>query len=100
MWTQVLHGQLVDGVMLRIGREMNIEFEQPSRFIAHTYPTGKWLYNEYGSSLDTEIGRWCSGSNRIVKGPSWTETDGEYCERLERELRVAVNDLKSKETKS
>jgi hypothetical protein len=93
MWTQVSHGQIVNDVVTKIGVELNIEFERPSTAMALNYRTGKWLYGEYGSQLDTRVSRWGMGTNRIVKGPEWTETHDKYRERLERELRAAVREL-------
>jgi hypothetical protein len=51
MWTQVTHGQLVDEIMIKIGCELNIEFQQPSIAMFLTYRDGEWLYDEYGSYL-------------------------------------------------
>ena len=52
MWTQVTHGQSVDDIMAKIGRELGIEFKEPSIAMALTYRTGEWLYDEHGSRLD------------------------------------------------
>ena len=86
MWTQVSNGQIVNDIVTKIGVELDIEFERPSTAMAIGYRTGKWLYDEYGSQLDTRVSRWGTGTNRIVKGPEWTETHYKYCERLEREF--------------
>jgi hypothetical protein len=93
MWTQVSHGQLVDDILTKIGGGLNIEFERPSTAMVLGYRTGKWLYDEHGSRLDTKVSRWGIGTNRIVRGPVWTETYDGYRKRLERELCLAVNDL-------
>jgi hypothetical protein len=93
MWTQVTHGQMVDDIMVEIGRELNIAFQQPSIAMSLSYRTGDWLYDEYGSRLDTKVSRWGTDKERIVKGPVWTETYDEYRERLEGELRSAITDL-------
>jgi len=98
MRTQVSHGQIVNDVVTKIGVELDIEFERPSTAKALGYPTGKWLYGEHGSQLDTRVSRWGTGTNRIVRGPEWTETKDMYSERLERELRAAVNDLINNES--
>ncbi len=94
MWTQVTHGQSVDDIMAKIGRELGIEFKEPSIAMALTYRTGEWLYDEHGSRLDTRLRRWGTGVERIVKGPfCLKESRSEYLERLERDLRVAVGEL-------
>lgn len=99
MFTQVSHGQLVNDKMAKIGLELNIKFDRPSIAKAQHYPSGKWLYDEYGSSFDIKVSRWGTGANRIVKGPIWSETSDwsetydEYSQRLEVELRSAVRDL-------
>src|SRR2546423_1653985 len=93
MFTQVSHGQLVNDKMTKIGLELDIKFNRPSIAMAQQYPRGKWLYDEHGSSHDIKVSRWGAGANRIVKGPVWTETYDEYCQRLEIELRSAVYDL-------
>jgi hypothetical protein len=97
MWTQVTHGQLVDDIIVKIGREMDIRFQQPSIAMFLTYRAGEWLYDEYGSRLDTKLYRW-HGAERIVKGPFWFNESGiAYRERLERELRGAVCELMTRE---
>ncbi|HYR78074.1 MAG TPA: hypothetical protein VEM96_19830 [Pyrinomonadaceae bacterium] len=93
MWTQVTHGQIVDDIMADIGRELNVEFQQPSIAMFLHYRDGEWLYDEHGSRLDTKVSRWGTGAKRIVKGPTWDETENAYRERLNRELREAVNEL-------
>src|SRR5260370_11789626 len=93
MFTQVSNGQLVNDKVMKIGLELNIKFERPSIAMAQDYPTGKWLYDEHGSTLDTKVSRWGTATNRIVKGPIWTETYDEYSQRLDRELRSAGCDL-------
>jgi|SRR5882762_5633983 len=94
MWTQVTHGQLVDDIMIKIGRELNIEFQQPSIAMFPHYRGGEWLYDEHGPRLDTKISRWDMGAERIVKGPFWlNESRSTYRDRVERDLRTAVGEL-------
>lgn len=94
MWTQVTHGQLVDDIMIEIGRELNIEFQQPSVAMFPHYREGEWLYDEDGQRLDTKISRWGTGAERIVKGPFWfNESSIVYRERLNKEIREAVSEL-------
>src|SRR6266481_394336 len=96
MWTQVTHGQSVDDIMAKIGRELGIEFKEPSIAMALTYRTGEWLYDEHGSRLDTRLRRWGTGVERIVKGPLYRkETQSEYGERLERGLRVPEGEVRA-----
>ena len=93
MWTQVSHGQLVNDIVTKIGVELDINFERPSTAAAFRYQNGKWLYSEHGSQLDTRVSRWGTGANRIVKGPTWDESENAYRERLNKELGEAVNEL-------
>jgi len=41
MWTQVTHGQIVDDIMADIGRELNVEFQQPSIAMFLNYRDGE-----------------------------------------------------------
>ena len=100
MWTQVTHGQLVDDIIAEIGRELNIEFQQPSIAMFLHYRDGEWLYDEDGSRLDTKVSRWATGLERIVRGPTWDEPENAYRERLKKELREAVNELMLVEAKN
>ena len=93
MWTQVTQGQLRDKVFVKLGRELGIEFEEPSYAMFLTYRTGKWLYDEHGSRLGTRLRRWGTGAERIVNGPTSGESEKTYLERLERELCAVVSEL-------
>jgi hypothetical protein len=96
MNTEVGNGGLVDEIMIRISGELRTKIPRgPSLGMVLTkgIKKGDWHYDRNGSSLDTRISRWGMGAKQVVKGPSFTEWEDSYRERLESELRAAVREL-------
>ena len=91
MGTQVTDGKILDEVAAKIGRELNIDFQKLSMPASRNYRPGQWLYDD--TRPDIEVSRWLMSGEQIVEGPTWGETDNAYRQRIERELREALNDL-------
>ena len=78
MWTQVTHGQLVDEIMIKIGSELNIEFQQPSVAMFPHYRDGEWLYDEDGQRLDTKISRLGHGRGADCQRSILAQREGQH----------------------